>query len=175
MDEDESTDEAGPSSKMYDVGYGKTPKATRFGMRPQPVRTGRVTSDTQSPDIATLLNKPVEASIGGKKTKLHPHEAVLHGLFTRVAAGEVRAIKLFLDDCKRAELLDQPLELMGHGVIEVPNGVPPELAGRLVKCLGPPPWDPHIYDQFKAEFDRDRANLEQLKLKAKALYKGQGK
>ena len=67
----------------YEVGYGKPPKATRFGARPQPARANRRTSRSQNPDIAALLDRPIEALIGGKKAKLHPHEAMLHGLFQR--------------------------------------------------------------------------------------------
>jgi hypothetical protein len=172
MNKKKSGDEDVPSSDTYEVGYGKPPKATRFGARPQPARTTRRTSRGQPPDIAGLLDRPIEARIGGKKTKLHPHEAMLHGLFQRVVAGEIRAIKLFLEECKRAKLLDPPPEVLSHGVLEVPKGVPMRLAVRLVSCAGPPPWDAELFDQLKAEYERDLAHIEQLKQEAKALYQG---
>lgn len=172
MNKKKSGDEDVPSSDTYEVGYGKPPKATRFGARPQPVRPNRRTSRGQPPDVAALLDRPIEASIGGKKTKLHPHEAMLHGLFQRVVAGEVRAIKIFLDECKRAKLLDPPPEVLSHGVIQVPEGVPGRLAAWLVSCAGPPPWDAELFDQLKAEYERDLAHIEQLKQEAKALYQG---
>ena len=97
---------------------------------------------------------------------------MLHELFQRVVAGEIHAIKLFLEECKRAKLLDPPPEVLSHGVLEVPNGVPSQLAGRLVSCAGPPPWDAELVDQLKAEYERDLAHIEQLKQEAKALYQG---
>ena len=160
-----------PCSDNYEVGYGKPPKATRFGARPQPARTARRTSKGQAPDVAALLDRPIEARIGGKKTKLHPHEAMLHGLFQRVVAGETRAIKLFLEECKQAKLLDPPKALT-HGVIEVPKDIPIPVASRLVRRAGPPPWDPELVDRLKAEYERDIAHIEQLKEEAKALYPG---
>jgi hypothetical protein len=172
MDNKKSGDEDVLSSDTYEVGYGKPPKATRFGARPQPARANRRTSRSQNPDIAALLDRPIEALIGGKKAKLHPHEAMLHGLFQRVVAGDIRAIKLFLEECKRAKLLDPTPEVLSHGVIEVPKEVPIQLAARLVSCAGPPPWDAELFDQLKAEYERDLAHIEQLKQEAKALNQG---
>ena len=156
------------SAEAYEVGYGKPPKATRFGVRPQPVRSKRK-ANTERPDIAALLDRPIQANINGKKTKLHPHEAMLHGLFQRAVGGQIRAIKFFLEECKRARLLDPPQQ--SHGaVIEIPHGVPPELGGRLVRRVGPPPWDPDVFALHKAEYERDMAHIEELKREAKALY-----
>ncbi|WP_166294504.1 hypothetical protein [Bradyrhizobium sp. 2S1] len=89
--ENEHHGEDEPDRGGYQVGYGKPPVATRFGTRPQPERPNRRVAKHHSPDVAALLERPIEASIGGKKIKLHPHEAVLHGLFKRVVAGETRA------------------------------------------------------------------------------------
>lgn len=146
----------------YKVGYGKPPKATRFGTRPQPARPNRLAKH-HIPDIGALLERPIEASIGGKKVKLHPHEAVLHGLFKRVVAGEMRAIKLFLEECKRAKLLDPSSEIVSRSIIEVPKEVPLPLAVRLLRHAGPPPWDVELFDEFKAEFERDLAYIDELK------------
>ncbi|WP_375764362.1 hypothetical protein ACE10X_17195 [Bradyrhizobium sp. Pha-3] len=167
-DDDELSGGENEPHETYEVGYGKPPKATRFGTRPQPVRPNRPLAKHPTPDLAALLERPIEARIGGKKIKLHPHEAVLHGLFKRVVAGEIRAIKLFFEECKRAGLLDRSSEVVNRAVIEVPNGVPMLLGKRLVEHAGPPPWDAELFDKFKAEFERDLAHIEELKKQAKA-------
>ncbi|MGF6432296.1 hypothetical protein [Bradyrhizobium elkanii] len=154
-----------PRSEAYEVGYGKPPKATRFGVRAQPNRRA---SKQRSPNIAALLERSIEARIDGKITKLHPHQAMLHGLFKRVVAGKIPAIKLFLRECKRAKLLDPPPDIVSCSVIEVPHGTPMPLAVRLVKHVGPPPWAADVYQQFKSEYERDIAHIEQLKEQAKA-------
>ncbi|MFK4401899.1 hypothetical protein [Bradyrhizobium elkanii] len=166
--DDEASGGENEPHETYTVGYCKPPKATRFGVRAQPSRASRRRDKRRTPDIATLLERPIEARIGGKITKLHPHEAVLHGLFKRVVAGEIRAIKLFLEECKRAGLLDRSSEVVNRAVIEVPNGVPMLLGKRLVEHAGPPPWDAELFDKFKAEFERDLAHIEELKKQAKA-------
>jgi hypothetical protein len=160
------------SAEAYEVGYGKPPKATRFGARPQPIRANsRTMSDKAGGDIAALLDRPIEANINGRKTKLHPHVAMLHGLFRRAVAGEIRAMKLFLQECRRAKLLEPPQQ--SSGVITIPNGVPMSLGVRLVRLVGPPPWDAEIFSRFKAEYERDVAHLEELKQQAKAMYREQ--
>ena len=169
MSKDDHEDPCGESeqrSETYEVGYGKPPKATRFGVRAQPVN--RRGDKQRSPDIAALLERPIEASIGGKLKKIHPHEAMLHGLFKRVVTGEIRAIKLFLDECKRANLLDSPPQF-ANPIIEIPNDIPMPLAVRLVKHGGPPPWDADLFAQFKSEYERDVAAIEQLKQQAKSV------
>lgn len=147
--------------ETYEVGYGKPTKATRFGARAQPLRTNR--GKRRSPDVAALLERPMEARIGGKMTKLHPHEAVLHGLFKRVVGGEIGAIKLFLQECERAKLLDPSSRILNGPAIEVPKEVPMPLAARLVRHAGRPPRDAELFDKFKAEFERDLAHIEELK------------
>jgi hypothetical protein len=162
------------SAEAYEVGYGKPPKATRFGARPQPVRArSRTMPNKPGSDIATLLDRPIEANINGKKTKLRPHVAILHGLFRRVVAGEIRAIKQFLEECKRAKLLQPPPQHPSRTVIEIPNGVPMSLGSRLVRLVGRPPWDEEIFNRFKAEYERDVAHIEELKQQARAKYREQ--
>ncbi|MGY4406858.1 hypothetical protein [Bradyrhizobium sp. USDA 3315] len=159
-----------PRNETYEVGYGKPPKATRFGVRAQPLRTRRRRDKQHAPDIAALLERPIEARIGGKLTKLHPHEAMLHGLFKRAVGGEIRAIKRFLEECKRAKLLDPPPQIVNRSVVVVPDGTPMSLAARLFNCVGPPPWDPDLCEQFRCEYERDLAHIEQLKEQAEATY-----
>jgi murein DD-endopeptidase MepM/ murein hydrolase activator NlpD len=73
-------------SDSYEVGYGKPPKATRFGARAQPARSQRWNSTNQATDIAALLDRPISVALNGKKTKMHPHEAMMLGLGKRLAA-----------------------------------------------------------------------------------------
>ncbi|WP_050424663.1 DUF5681 domain-containing protein [Bradyrhizobium tropiciagri] len=169
--DDEASGGESEPHETYEVGYGKPPKATRFGVRAQPLRPGRRRDKQRAPDVAALLDRPIEARIDGKITKLHPHEAVLHGLFKRVVAGEIRAIKLFLEQCKRAKLLDPPPQIVSRSVIVVPDGIPMPLAAWLFKCAGPPPWDGKRFELLRDEYERDVASIEQLKEQAKAIHR----
>jgi hypothetical protein len=158
----------------YKVGYGKPPEEFRFGRRPQPNRDKRQHSKEQRPDIASLLDRPMRVKLNGKQAKMHPHEAMLHGLFARVVAGEIRAIKLFLQECKRAGLLERPPAEPNSGVVEIPKEVPMHLGGRLVRIAVRPPWD-DLYVQVKAEYERDCAYLAKLKQEAIAKARANGK
>ena len=48
----------------------------------------RFLSYTPALDIAALLDRPIQAKIDGRLKKIHPHEAMLHGLFKRGMEGE---------------------------------------------------------------------------------------
>src|SRR5207237_470962 len=152
------------SVTAYEIGYGKPPIATRFGVRAQPDRSKSLMAKAKSPalDIAALLERPMQAKIDGKLKKIHPHEAMLHGLFRRGVEGEVRALQEFLQYCRRAALLDSPAAI-SSSVIHAPDGMPIELVARLVRYAGAPPWDSELFGQWEAEYDRDIANLEKLK------------
>lgn len=157
------------SVAAYEVGYGKPPIATRFGVRAQPDRAKSRIAKAKSAalDITALLNRPIQAKVDGRLKTIHPHEAMLHGLFRRAVEGEIRALREFMQQCKRAGLLDSPAEIH-QSVIHVPHGVPGDLAARLVRYAGPPPWDSELFDQLEAEYHRDIANIEKLKSEAKA-------
>jgi hypothetical protein len=157
-----SRGDKGIARATYKVGYGKPPEEWRFGARRQPNRVMRRPSNA-SPDLAALLDRPMQVKRNGKPVKMHPHEAMLHGLFARVAAGEIRAIKQFLRECKRAGLLDPPPAASAGGVVTVPKEVPMEVARRLVEMVGPPPWDHEFYGRVRAEYDQDLAHLERLR------------
>lgn len=75
----------------YEVGYGKPPKETRFGARPQPQGARR--SKRDRPDLAALLDQPIEIKCNGKPSKMHSHLAMLHGLFARAMAGQIRPLQ----------------------------------------------------------------------------------
>ena len=118
------------SVTAYEVGYGKPPIATRFGVRAQPDRSKSPIAKAKSPalDIAALLDRPIQAKIDGRLKKIHPHEAMLHGLFKRGMEGEIRALQMLMEQCKRAGLLDSPATLQ-NDVIQAPEGVPMEHRG----------------------------------------------
>jgi hypothetical protein len=149
----------------YKVGYGKPPLETRFGAHRQPDRSKRHPPKDQNPDIAALLDQPLEVRIKGKRTKMHPHEAMLRGLFKRVLIGETRAIKEFLELFARAGLIDPAVATL-RSVIEAPEEVPLELAGLLIREVGLPPWREEIIAPYRAEYDRELANIAALKAKA---------
>ena len=100
------------------------------------------------------MDKPVEVKLRGKARKVHPHEALLHGLFAAVVQGRPRAMKQFLRECGRAGLLDPEVAQLAS-VIHVPNDLPPDLAGYILMREGPPPWDKATLTPYLADYDRD--------------------
>jgi len=157
----------------YEVGYGKPPKATRFGVRPQPDRSKRKSTDKQPIDLAGLLDRSVSLSRNGKQTKVHAYEAMLHASAKQALGGQIRALRQILKLFKDAGLLEAPSQPPTCGVLHAPLGVPMELVARLIKLSGPPPWDADLFDQTKAEYEADCANIERLFAATKAQYRDQ--
>jgi hypothetical protein len=93
---------------------------------------------------------------------MHPHEATMHGLTRNALRGKVRAMKEYFSQCKKAGLLDAPPARQTTGVLTIPQGIPLQLAVRLVKLSGPPPWDDELYDKCKAEHERECENIRRL-------------
>ncbi|MGY4626676.1 hypothetical protein [Bradyrhizobium sp. USDA 4486] len=153
--------------RPYEVGYGKPPKATQFGVRPQPARHGlaRDARSERKPDLARVLDQPIEVKINGRRTKLHPHAAMLRGLFARIIQGQLRAIKQFLRECERAGLFDSEV-LQCSVVVHAPKNVPLELAGYILEREGPPPWSEETLRPYLADYQRDLARLKALKEEA---------
>jgi hypothetical protein len=143
----------------YEVGYGKPPKASRFGNRPQPSRSSR---SGPAIDVAATINRPMKVTQRGAAFRMHPHEAQMHGLAKKGLLGKLHAMKEFFLECKKAGLLDAPPARQTSGVITVPKGVPIGVAARLVRMAGPPPWDNDLYDQCKADYEHDCENIERL-------------
>ena len=73
---------------------------------------------------------------------------MLHGLFKRGMEGEIRALQMLMEQCKRAGLLDSPATLQ-NDVIQAPEGVPMELVARLVVCTGAPPGTPKLSPDWR--------------------------
>jgi hypothetical protein len=153
----------------YEVGYGKPPKATRFGNRPQPRRSSKSRTAKEVPiDLAAAINRPMTITRNGKPVRMHPHEAMMHGLAKSALRGKLRAIKEFFSECKKAGVLDTPPARQTTGVLSISNEIPLALAVLLVKTAGPPPWHDDLYDQCKAEYESDSDNIERLLEKEKA-------
>jgi hypothetical protein len=164
-----------PMKDKYEVGYGKPPKATRFGHRPQPNRSSKSGSARKAAiDIAATIDGMVTVTQNGRRVRMHPHEAALHGLAKNGLRGKLRAIKEFLLECKKAGLLDAPVR-QTSGTLTVPNGVPVGLFARLVRMAGPPPWDDDLYDQCRAAYESDSENIEMLLEEEKARRDEKGK
>ncbi|MBR0703678.1 hypothetical protein JQ599_27485 [Bradyrhizobium diazoefficiens] len=167
--------EQGLKSTSYKVGYKKPPLETRFGAERQPERDRRRPSASPRPDIAALLDEPLQVKNKGKKLSMHLHEATLHGLFKRVLKGEIGAIKKFLQYCQGAGLLE-PSALASSGlVIQAPQDVPLELAGLLIREVGPPPWNEEVYEDYRAIYDEECANIATLKQEALKKARSDGK
>jgi hypothetical protein len=159
----------------YEVGYGKPPKATRFGTRPQPNRSPKPRTTNDIPvDVAATINRPLTITQNGKMVRMHPHEAMMLGLLKSGLSGKIRAMKEFFAECKKAGLFDAPVHRT-TGVITVPKGIPVELAAYLVKECGPPPWDEKFYNHYKAEYERDCADIERLLEQEKGRRNESGK
>jgi len=92
----------------YEVGYGRPPKATRFGVRKQPDRSSRRSSRKEPADLAALLNRSVRLSRNGKPTKMHAYQAMLYAQVKQALAGKIRALRQVLRLFKEAGLLVAP-------------------------------------------------------------------
>ena len=145
----------------YEVGYGKPPKATRFGNRPQPSSRSRPAKPA-AVDVAAVINRPMTITRNGASVRMHPHEALMHGLAKAALGGKLRATKEFFSECKKAGLLDGPAASQTSGVLTIPNGIPLALGFLLLQRAGLPPWHDALYDQCKAEYERDCEHIERL-------------
>jgi len=155
----------------YEVGYGRPPKATRFGVRKQPDRSSRRSSKKEPADLAALLNRSVSLSRNGKPTKMHAYEAMLYAQAKQALAGKIRALRQILKLFKEAGLLVAPTPPRTNGVIQVPKDIPMEVASRLVRLAGPPPWEADLFDSVQAEYDADCAHIQGLLEEAEAKYR----
>ena len=90
----------------YEVGYGKPPKATRFGNRPQPNRSSTSRPEKEAAiDIAAAINGPIVVARNATVVRMHPHEAMLHGLANSGLRGKLRAMREFWRAIKPACLM----------------------------------------------------------------------
>ncbi|MEA2876750.1 MAG: hypothetical protein QOF14_1946 [Hyphomicrobiales bacterium] len=158
--------------RPYEVGYGKPPKATRFGVRPQPERSGRQPSRKEPADIGALFGGSVSVARNGRASKMHPYEAVLFATARQALAGKIRSLRQILKTFRGAGLLEAPMWSQTNSVVTVPKGVPMQLAVRLIQLVGVPPWDAYLSDAFKAEYDADCAHIRKLLREAKENYDG---
>lgn len=151
-----------PSDRPYEVGYGKTPVATRFGNRPQPVRK-RQAKKSINKTVASILDQTAVVRRNGKATRVHPHEVQMTSLGQRALNGEIRAMKKFLKECDKARLLDQLPSPQTSGVVNIPAGMPNPVFDYLWEAFGhPPPWDEDICAEYIADYKRDKATIVRL-------------
>ena len=125
----------------YEVGYGKPPKATRFGNRPQPDRSSKPGPTRRAAiGLAAVTNGLMAVTHNGRVVRMHPHEAMLHGLAKNGLRGKQSAIKAFLVECKKAGLLEGPPAQQTSGSIFVPKGAyrvsHPPYQNRRLAALG---------------------------------------
>jgi hypothetical protein len=147
----------------YEVGYGKPPKATRFGNRPQPKQSSQSRPEKEAAiDIAAAIDGMMTVARNAIVVRVHPHEAMMHGLVKNGLLGKLRAMKMVFLECKKAGFLNAPSGPQMSGIITVPKGVPMGVAALLVRMAGPPPWDDDLYYQLMAEYERDCENIERL-------------
>ena len=157
----------------YKVGYGKPPTATQFGNRPQPTRSSKPERAIETAvGVAAAINSPITLIYNGKAVRMHPYEAMLHGLVKSGLQGRVRAIKEFFRECQKAGELQPPAAQQAGGVIFAPKGLPIELVSRLIRLAGPPPWDVELFEACQAEYNSDRENIQRLIAKEKARGDG---
>jgi hypothetical protein len=122
-----ASSQPGASMKdKYEIGYGKPPKGTRFGNRPQPNRTSKTGPAREAAiNIAATTNGPMTVRHNGAVVRMHPHEAMMHGLTKSGMRGKLSAIKAVLLECKKAGLLEAPPAQLTSGVIFAPKGCLP--------------------------------------------------
>jgi hypothetical protein len=162
-----------PMKDDYKVGYGKPPTATQFGKRPQPNRSARPGRATETAvGVAAAINSPMTVMCDGKTVRMHPHEAMLHGLVKSGLHGRVRAIKEFFGECKKAGELEPPVTQQASSAVFAPKGLPIELVTRLIRLAGRPPWDVELFEQCQAEYNNDRENIQKLIAEEKARRDG---
>lgn len=150
------------SERTYEVGYGKTPVATRFGNRPQPKRKKKNKKDINK-TVASILDQTALVRRNGKTARVHPHEIQMTTLGQRALNGEIRAMKKFLKECDKARLLDQLPGPQTSGVVNIPLGMPEPVFDYLWEAFGePPPWDEDICAEAIADFKQDKATIKRL-------------
>ena len=160
----------------YKVGYGKPPTATQFGKRPQPTRSARPGRAIETAaGVAAAINSPMTLICDGKKVRMHPHEAMLHGLIKSGLQGNVRAIKEFFREFQKAGDLEPPVSEQASSVVFAPKGMPVELACRLIRLAGLPPWDVELFEHCEAEYNNDRETIQKLIAEEKARRDGTSK
>lgn len=94
----------------YDVGFGKTPKHTRFSSDWQPARRGR---SKGSENLATIVREEaaerVEVSENGKRRRRSKQRIAVTQVFNKAAGGDLKAVAQMVDLIRKTEP-QQPAE-----------------------------------------------------------------
>lgn len=149
----------------YQVGYGKPPKATQFGSRPQP--RGREPRKIPDIDVAALLDGPARVERGGKIVRMHPHEIKMKSFGKQALRQKVQAIWNFLKECKKAGLLEPPTRRHGGNVVIIPKHMPDAVFSYLMNNHGLPPWEPKLRARAEADYARDSAIIAEMRTQHK--------
>ena len=141
----------------YSVGYKKPPVEHQFkpGYLRDSAEQNKSRRKETLPDLAGMMEKPLQVKRGGKTVAMHPFEAEITSLGNRALKGEPRAAKLFLQHCDAAGLFNPPPGEQTHGVFVIPKELNYTIASFLLKTQGLPPWDPDLYAALLAEPKRD--------------------
>ena len=86
------------SDKDYDVGYGRTPKNTRFKKGQSGNPKGRKKGDRAlKSDMRAELNERVQITENGRTVKLTKQQLVIKRLVAKAIKGDIRAISKLMD------------------------------------------------------------------------------
>ena len=124
--------------RVYEVGYGKPPRHTRFRKGQSGNPRGR---PKESKNLATLLkealNEPVIVAENGGRRKITMREAIIKQLVKRSATADLRATKILLDLVRdiegRREPGGEPGSAETRALTEVDKKVIEQLRARFAK------------------------------------------
>jgi Family of unknown function (DUF5681) len=86
------------SSKDYEIGYGRPPKATQWkkGQSPNPGGQSSRRSIDDAETIDKLLSMPVKVTVNGESKRVAVLKVILEQLWKKAFAGDRRARAVFL-------------------------------------------------------------------------------
>jgi hypothetical protein len=148
-------------SGEYKVGYKKPPLEYQFKAGNSNGRK-KGSRKLELPHLANQLDEPLRAKRAGRSIALHPFEAGMFSLAREALKGKPRALKKVLEIFEKAGLLNAPRGRQKHGVLTIPKGFTQPAFGVLLSKLGYPPWDPAILAAAKAEYARDKSEIDEL-------------
>jgi hypothetical protein len=99
----------GPRDKVYEVGYGKPPRAHQF----KPGQSGntkgrRLGSRSLAALVAHELDQPITINENGATRRISKRQAVAKQLTNKIILGDPRALKLYLGSLLISEDNDDP-------------------------------------------------------------------
>jgi len=161
-DQDARRKRVAPAGK-YEVGYGRPPKQTQFGARPQPNRTKGGPRKFEPIDLAGALAKPLTVQQAGKIRKVSVDELAQKAQISKALAGNIGALSAVIKRFQKHGIFEiaEVNELIS-AVIRVPNKVPFQLGLYMLQKYGKEPWAPETVAYESARYAEDQARLYQL-------------